>query len=74
MADIVSRDCTLEIYIGGEFLVYSGDDLTSEYVRRSYTFQSAGDADPGLYIIFYCTAGGGEFIIDNVSLVGRGKT
>lgn len=67
---------SLEIRLVDQELVYNGPNgpiLPFEYVRRSYDFTYAGNANPqSLTIRFTCTAPSCEYIIDNISLVGHG--
>ncbi|KAL8836473.1 MAG: hypothetical protein Q9170_002906 [Blastenia crenularia] len=71
-------ECRLEINLSDEQLVYNGpngDLLPFDYQRRSYTFPYTRNANPqSLTIRFTCTAPSGSFVIDNISLIGKGET
>ncbi|KAL8909963.1 MAG: hypothetical protein Q9171_004729 [Xanthocarpia ochracea] len=72
-------ECALEISLnGGHVILYngpSGEILPFGYQRRSYTFvYSRNTGLQALKVRFECTAPSGSFIIDNISLVGKGET
>lgn len=74
----VGAECSLQISLNGGYeLVYNGpygEILPFGYQRRSYTFVYSRDTGlEALTVRFRCRAPSGSFIIDNISLIGKGE-